>query len=198
MKDHLRQLTAREPNALTGRRVAAEYLQARVLQSLQRNGVFLRWAFMGGTALRFLYAMPRFSEDLDFSVITPGVDADLAQALANTTHMFVAEGYRTDVTLKAQKAVASAFVRFPGLLFDLGLSPRASQTLSIKVEVDTRPKAGAKTETTLIRRHVTLNMCHHDRGCCRSSANPRGRTTVEGCRPERRANLTACGHSGCA
>lgn len=163
MKDHLRQLTEREPHAPAGRRVAAEYLQARVLQSLQLGGVFLRWAFLGGTALRFLYGIPRFSEDLDFSVIVPGTDAGLAPAMADAIRAFVAEGYRAEVTLKPQKTVASAFVKFPGLLHELGLSPRASHTLSIKIEVDTNPPAGARIETTIVRRHVTLNLCHYDR-----------------------------------
>jgi Nucleotidyl transferase AbiEii toxin, Type IV TA system len=163
VKDHLRQLTEREPHAPAGRRVAVEYLQARVLQSLQLGGGFLRWAFLGGTALRFLYGIPRFSEDLDFSVITPGTDAGLESAMASAKRAFVAEGYRAEVTLKTQKTVASAFVKFPGLLHELGLSPRTSQTLSIKVEVDTRPPAGAQIETSIVRRHVTLNLCHYDR-----------------------------------
>jgi len=31
-------------------------------------------AFYGGTALRIFYGVPRFSEDLDFSLITPSSD----------------------------------------------------------------------------------------------------------------------------
>jgi hypothetical protein len=163
VKDHLRQLAAAEPNPLAGRRIVAEYLQARILQSLQQDGVFLRWAFLGGTALRFLYGIPRFSEDVDFSVIVSGTDAGLESAMATTKRAFVSEGYRTEVIVKTRRAVAAAFVKFPGLLFELGLAARATQTLSIKVEVDTSPPAGAHTETTLVRRHVTLNLCHHDR-----------------------------------
>jgi hypothetical protein len=163
MMEHLRQLTERERDVLAGRRVAAEYLQARLLQSLQLSGTFLRWAFLGGTALRFLYGIPRFSEDLDFSMITPGADAGLESAIAHATRAFVAEGYGVEVAMKAQKTMASAFVKFPGLLHELGLSSRPSQTLSIKVEVDTNPPTGAGIETTIVRRHVTLNLCHHDR-----------------------------------
>lgn len=163
MKDHLRQLIQREPNPLAARRVATEYLQARVLQSLQQSGVFLRWAFLGGTALRFLFGIPRFSEDLDFSVMTPGSEPGMEPALTAVRHAFLAEGYRTDVTARSPKAVVSGFVKFPGLPLELGLSRRESQTFSIKVEVDSSPPAGARTETTLIRRHVTLNLCHYDR-----------------------------------
>lgn len=163
MKEHLRELVAREPNALFAQRLAAEYLQARVLQALQDDGAFLRWAFLGGTALRFLYSIPRFSEDLDFSVIVPGTDSGLADAMVRVKHAFQAEGYRVEIRLKTQKTVASAFVKFPGLPHELGISPRDTQTLSIKVEVDTNPPTGAHLETTIVRRHVTLNVCHYDR-----------------------------------
>jgi predicted nucleotidyltransferase component of viral defense system len=45
-----------------------EYLQARILQSLQRAGAMQTLAFHGGTSLRFLYDIPRYSEDLDFAL----------------------------------------------------------------------------------------------------------------------------------
>ena len=43
-----------------------EYMQAFVLRSLHEAEAFNTIAFVGGTALRFLYGLPRFSEDLDF------------------------------------------------------------------------------------------------------------------------------------
>jgi hypothetical protein len=59
--------------------------------------------------------------------------------------------------------VASAWIRFPGLPHELGLSPHPAQILSIKVETDTRPPTGAGIATSIVRRHVTLNICHHDK-----------------------------------
>ena len=58
---------------------------------------------------------------------------------------------------------ASAFVRFPGLSYELDLSPHQDQTFSVKIEVDTNPPAGAGLRTTVVRRHVTLQLQHHDR-----------------------------------
>lgn len=41
--------------------IVREYLQMRILQSLQRAGAMIPLAFHGGTALRLLYNLPRFS-----------------------------------------------------------------------------------------------------------------------------------------
>jgi len=47
--------------------VVREYLQALIMRSLHESQAFRSIVFMGGTALRFLYNLPRYSEDLDFS-----------------------------------------------------------------------------------------------------------------------------------
>lgn len=163
MKDYLRELTEEADNALVRVCLVREYLQARILESLQDQGLFLRWAFLGGTALRFLYGIPRFSEDLDFSLIVPGQETGLRTALTQMERMLDREGYRTVMKISDRKTVASAFVRFPGLPYELGLSPHPSQTLSVKVEVDSNPPPGAGVETTVVRRHVLLHLCHYDK-----------------------------------
>jgi hypothetical protein len=53
MKDYLAELVRQEPIATQGRTLAREYLQARILASLQRAGAMIPLAFHGGTALRF-------------------------------------------------------------------------------------------------------------------------------------------------
>lgn len=45
----------------------------------------------------------------------------------------------------------------------MGFSAHESETLSIKVEVDTNPPLGADITSTIVRRHVTLNLRHHDK-----------------------------------
>ena len=163
MKEHLRQLASTAENDLARTCLVREYLQARILESLQDTGTFLRWAFVGGTALRFLFSIPRFSEDLDFSLITPGKDADFKSATAEVKRVFEREGYSIDVKVSEKKTVASAWVRFPGLPHEIGISSYAAQVLSIKLELDTNPPAGAHIENSVVRRHVTLNLCHYDK-----------------------------------
>ena len=68
MKDYLLGQLDQVADDFQGRRIVREYLQARMLEALQAGGAFASWAFVGETALRFLYALPRFSEDIDFSL----------------------------------------------------------------------------------------------------------------------------------
>jgi predicted nucleotidyltransferase component of viral defense system len=137
----------------------------RVIAStiFQDHGAFLTWAFVGWTALRFLYRMPRYSEDLVFSLVAPAVLDSCARILRKVRSAFESEGYLSEVKIRDQGAVKSAFIKFRGILFELGLSPRQDQTLSARVEIDTNSPAGATTSTTVIRRFVTLDLLHHDR-----------------------------------
>jgi predicted nucleotidyltransferase component of viral defense system len=164
LKSHIKHLVeSTDGNVNQKTCVAREYLQARILQSFQENGVFTRWVFQGGTALRFLFSTPRFSEDLDFALVHVGKDAGFDRALRRVQSVFREEGYNIAVKSKLGKTVASAFIGFDGLLYELGLSRDRRKIFSVKVEVDTNPPAGATSETTLVRRHVTLNLYHHDK-----------------------------------
>ncbi len=164
MKDYLKQQIEKIQDGRLARCVVREYLQARTLEQLQESGAFVNWAFVGGTALRFLYAMPRFSEDLDFSLNAPNIESRFVDYLKKIKVGFLAEGYSTDIKAKTEKTVQAAFIRFSGLLFELGLSPHLSETISIKVEIDTNPPVGASTETSIVRKHCLLNLQHYDKG----------------------------------
>jgi len=163
MKDFLKQILNGRDNQILGRCLIREYLQARLLQSFQDRGVFNTWVFQGGTALRFLYSIPRFSEDLDFALVEPGTEDHFRETLVSAGKIFRAENYDISIRLDDAKTVKSSFVRFRGLLSEFGLSAHESETLSIKVEVDTNPPLGARIGSTVVRRHVTLNLRHHDK-----------------------------------
>ena len=163
MKDYLAEVVRGASTPLQGRQRAREYLQARILGALQRAGAMVPLAFHGGTALRFLYSSARYSEDLDFALERPSPHYDFRAYLRAIQAEFVSEGYEVTLRVSDQKTVHSAFVRFPGLLFELGLSPHRDEVLAVKMEVDTRPPSGAGLATTVVRRYVTLQLQHHDR-----------------------------------
>ena len=143
MKEYLIALVRTAPTPIHGRNVAREYLQARILGTLQRAGAMIPLAFHGGTALRFLYASARYSEDLDFSLEQARSQYDFRAFLRAIQSAFTAEGYTLDLRVSDQKVVHSAFVRFRGLPYELNLSPHRDEVLAVKLEVDTDPPAGA-------------------------------------------------------
>ncbi|MFH0795961.1 MAG: nucleotidyl transferase AbiEii/AbiGii toxin family protein [Candidatus Omnitrophota bacterium] len=163
MKDYLAERVRECSTPIQARNVMREYLQARILGCLQRVGAMIPLAFHGGTSLRFLYSMPRYSEDLNFTL-------EGAKDIYNFQHYLKAirselstEGYFMELKINDRKTVHNAFVRFPGLLYELKLSPHRDEVVSVKIEVDTNPPAGAVLATTVVRRYVTLQLQHHDR-----------------------------------
>lgn len=162
MKEQLKEVIRGSADPTGARNRVREVLQATILGSLQRAGAMIPLAFQGGTALRFLYSIRRYSEDLDFALERPDRGYDFRTYLQAVQADLAREGYAVEIKLSDRRIVHSAFARFPGLLADLGLSPQRTETFSVKIEVDTRPPAGAVLMTTLVRRHLTLRLQHHD------------------------------------
>ena len=132
--------------------VLREYLQALVMRSLHESEAFQCIAFVGGTALRFLYGLPRFSEDLDFS-LDSGKGYDPAKWMRKTKHDLQLAGLDTAITVNNHKAVHVAWIKIAEVLKATGLAGMVQQKLSIKLEIDTRPPAGAQTRNQVIERH---------------------------------------------
>ncbi len=163
MKDYLKQQVETIGDANLARCITREYLQARLLECLQEKGAFAHWVFVGGTALRFLYLMPRFSEDMAFSLAEPCVEDNFTELMKKAKAGFQAEDYSVTIKAKTEKTVKSAFIKFDDLLFEIGLSPHRSEVISIRVEIDTNPPAGANLEASVVRRHCLLNLQHYDK-----------------------------------
>lgn len=138
-----------------------EYLQLLILKILDEKGYFRHVAFVGGTALRILYDLKRFSEDLDFSLINKS-----RYSFKKMIDTIVAELQHANLpvtaNIKDNKVVAHAFLRFDQLLFTLGLSTHKDQKLSIKIEVDEDPPTGYETELTLINKEFLININHYN------------------------------------
>ncbi len=139
-------------------RALREILQEVALLGLWRAKFFEHAAFYGGTALRILYGLDRFSEDLDFSLLEPSGNFNLeryTQALQEEIRGF---GFDVQVTLvnkAVESPVQSAFlkantrnqllvIKTPSNIAD---SVPPGKVLKIKLEVDTDPPGGFETET---------------------------------------------------
>lgn len=138
-----------------------EDLQVIILKILYDLGMFKTMAFVGGTALRLLFEMKRFSEDLDFSV-TQKKDYDFHKLSQDLIYQLGKYGLEPDVKENEEKTVQSIMLRFKDILSALGLSPLKSQKLSIRLEVDTNPPAGWKTDISLISKMYTFTVVHYD------------------------------------
>ncbi len=135
-----------------------EILQDVALLGLWRAKFFEKAAFYGGSALRILYNLDRFSEDMDFSLLLPLDTFELAGYTAFLQKETAGFGFdvrieRVDKSI--QTPVQSAFLKANTqnqlIVIEtaeeiLQAVPKG-QLLKIKLEVDTDPPPGFATQT---------------------------------------------------
>lgn len=139
------------------RNVIKEVMQEITLCALSKAGFFDVAAFYGGTALRIFYGLDRFSEDLDFSLMTKNKDFDLSTYLPTLKVIVQSFGLNVDVEIKHKtldSAIQSAFLKGDTieqfLLFypnDLVTGINKNEKVKIKFEIDTMPAGLATYET---------------------------------------------------
>lgn len=150
---------ARDPGQ--GLNLLREYLQVLVLRSLHECEAFRPLAFVGGTALRLLHGLPRFSEDMDFSLVSAAGYAGQDWMVKVQRDLRLA-GFEPQVTWNERKVVHTGWIRLAGLLHEVGLAAMPSEKLAIKVEIDTRPPSGARCERRIVSRYVTFLLQYYD------------------------------------
>jgi len=138
-----------------------EYCQLLVLKILDDIGGFKNLAFVGGTALRILYDLKRFSEDLDFCLIDKE-EYGFGKLMEKLKHELALYNLETDIRYKDHKTVASAFIKFNNILYQVGMTPHKDQKLLIKFEVDQNPPAGYSTNLTMVSKEFLTAINHFD------------------------------------
>lgn len=146
----------------TGRlNIVREYIQAQVLRSLHESRAFEALSFVGDTALRFLFDLPRYSEDLDFSLEFP-LNYDPEAWMAKLKRDLAFQNFDFEMSWNSTKSVHTGWIRIAGIMKDAGLSSRHEQKLSVKIEIDTNPPVGAITQVRLVSCYVLFAVRHHD------------------------------------
>ncbi|MEE2960921.1 MAG: nucleotidyl transferase AbiEii/AbiGii toxin family protein [Myxococcota bacterium] len=146
-----------------------EILQELALLGLWRAKFFEHAAFYGGTALRILYGLDRFSEDLDFSLLHPNSEFTLKKYLRAMESEIESFGFGVTVTQKEKSidsAIQSAFIKGDTLnqlmSIDLpqalGRKVHARRAFKIKVEIDIDPPMGFKVETKSILQPIPFRI----------------------------------------
>lgn len=128
-----------------------EVMQEVALAGLYRGGFFDKAAFYGGTCLRIFYGLPRFSEDLDFSLLAADPDFSLEPYFKALKEEFSALGLNAEISAKkktVRTGIESAFLKSDTRLFSVAV--HADKTIKIKFEVDTLPPLGFATEEKLL------------------------------------------------
>ncbi|MCX5777287.1 MAG: nucleotidyl transferase AbiEii/AbiGii toxin family protein [Candidatus Firestonebacteria bacterium] len=121
-----------------------EFLQVLILKILFDRGYFENIAFTGGTALRILYKVRRYSEDLDFSLVKKE-KYDFGKISDSLLFELRKNGFKVEEKRRAVQTVNSVLLKFNGLYAKLGLSGQADEKFLVKLQVDSNPPKGGNT-----------------------------------------------------
>lgn len=132
-----------------------EITQECVLAALGRTNFFSQGVFQGGTALRILYGLNRFSEDLDFVLNANNNDFTWEPYLIQISKELEAFGFNIEIQdrSKLDTAIKKAFIKDDSLgkLMHLQFSgSTGSKKIKIKLEVDTNPPKGSIDERKIL------------------------------------------------
>lgn len=141
--------------------VEQEVMQRIALAGLQRGDFFQHAAFYGGTCLRIFHNLPRFSEDMDFSLVEKRDDIHLENYFPAIIEEFKLAGHEVNIVKKEKKTfgrVESAFLKENTEAYDIKFQTK--KTIKVKIELDTNPPLAFETEQkTLIMPYTFITRC---------------------------------------
>ena len=115
-----------------------EYFHYKMLDTIFSSEHASKLSFIGGTNLRILQNIQRFSEDLDFDCFNLSRD-EFTSLTDLVIFRLKHEGVNVEADDKEKDRILSAFRRnivFPGLMFELGLTGHQEKKLLIKIECE--------------------------------------------------------------
>ncbi len=147
-----------------------EIFQEITLLGLYRGGFFRKAAFYGGTSLRILYGLDRFSEDLDFSLLEKNSSFDIEPYFQYVIDEFAVLGIKVSLSKKLKKTsnIASAFLKNDTSIHTLDIKTEglekfmgnihSGKRIKIKIEVDTNPPLKFQTEAKTLLMPISFNV----------------------------------------
>jgi hypothetical protein len=165
IKEKLRRYQA--ANALEEENAVKEILQEIALYALWRADFFDVALFQGGTSLRILHGLPRFSEDLDFLLRAPDPRFDWSPYLKVLVDVFGQFGLKLDALPRArmETAIRQALLKNDSIASQLDLSFAGTgkpKTIRIKLEIDVNPPAGSGEASTYLDFPADYEVRHQD------------------------------------
>jgi len=146
-----------------------EILQEVALYALWRGSFFEVAAFQGGTSLRILHKLPRFSEDLDFILKTPDPDFEWSAYLKSLLQGMEEFGLQSEALDKGHmdQRVKKAVFKDNSIANQLRLAfyrGPAGQKINIKLEIDINPPQDSGFEYAYLDYPLDFEVCHQDLG----------------------------------
>jgi len=146
-----------------------EIIQELALLGLWRAKFFEHAAFYGGTALRILYGLDRFSEDINFSLLSPNSNFKLAPYLEAISAELNAMEFNVEIsstTKTTESAIESAFIKAGTQehLLKINVPGKIAERIAkqdrikIKIEIDTDPPGGFETETRTLLQPIAFSV----------------------------------------
>jgi predicted nucleotidyltransferase component of viral defense system len=138
-------------NEIEQENILQEIVQHYILTGLSKTGFFNEAMFHGGTFLRIVHQIDRFSEDLDFLLKKPDPNFQWKPYIDRIQSDLHAEGLDFEVKDRSQSNVKKTFLKTDSvgklLMIELPFQRRRAQKLLIKLEIDSNPPAGSTFET---------------------------------------------------
>ncbi|MFQ5930726.1 MAG: nucleotidyl transferase AbiEii/AbiGii toxin family protein [Acidobacteriota bacterium] len=163
MKDQAIEVAKTETTDHARRNRLREYLQHALLRQLFERDLLEDLIFHGGTALRVIHGLARFSEDLDFHLSRPDQKYSAGAYLDDLRKDLQRSGYRVVLKPRLEGNVQSCMFGFERLLYECDLSPHENQKLNIRLEIDVNPPQGFRFERALINTYFPFVVLHHDK-----------------------------------
>jgi hypothetical protein len=165
IKERLRRYAAANP--LEEENAIKEILQEIALYALWRGDFFDVALFQGGTSLRILHGLPRFSEDLDFLLRVPDSKFDWSPYLVTLTDVAAEFGIKLEAQPpgRMDKAIHAALLKNDSIANQLDLSFAGQgrpKTIKIKLEIDVNPPLGSGEATTFLDFPLDHEVRHQD------------------------------------
>ena len=136
------------------RAILREFLQTKILSLIYQEAISKNLFFIGGTALRILRGLDRFSEDLDFDSvgITP---LQIRKLVKTVMRRLQQENIAVELYQNTTAKKYYYELRFPDLLAELKLSSNPTEKLMVKLDIESA-WCGQKRETVFVNRYGFL------------------------------------------
>lgn len=136
-----------------------EVMQQVALAGLSRGGFFKCAAFYGGTCLRLLHGVPRFSEDMGFSLLASDPNFRFEDYFPAVVEEFRLLGKDVEIKLKRKgvpSAIESAFLKESSDVYDIGFTTEKRLKVKIEVDIDPPPAFGTEVRVLTMPRGYTV------------------------------------------